>query len=379
MPLQILHGDLTQFACDAIVNPANKTLRSSGGGLDAAIRRAAGPDMEKACRALHGCRTGKAKLTDGFALPCRYVIHTVGPVFIDGRHREAAQLAACYRSCMQLAAEKGCKSIAFPLISAGANGYPKAAAMLTAVETLQALPETAQMEVFLLLGSGESPQTEAERRRQVLRHRLAELEREKEAQARQSFTQALPPLTQCPPPAAAAMPSAAFEPELQADMSEADSARPFAYGDAAPPAAGKRRAPKMKLQKETLSANAPASLDEALRHLDAGFAETLLQLIDARGMTDAECYKKAGIDRKLFSKIRSDPGYRPSKPTVLAFAFALELTEEETADLLRRAGYALSSSSVFDVIVTFYLRQGVYDLFEINETLFSFDQKLIGA
>lgn len=140
-----------------------------------------------------------------------------------------------------------------------------------------------------------------------------------------------------------------------------DYAEPKGYGAAQPQSA------------------AYSDLHSRLDSLDESFQEALLRLIDERGIKDSECYKRAGIDRKLFSKIRSNPQYKPSKPTVIAFAFALELTLDQTADLLRKAGYALSHSSKFDVIVEYFIVSGVYDLRQLNEALYEFDQPLISG
>ena len=126
-------------------------------------------------------------------------------------------------------------------------------------------------------------------------------------------------------------------------------------------------------------AAAPANLDELLAKTDAGFTETLLKLIDESGKKDSEIYKKANISKQHFSKIRSNPAYRPTKATALAFAIALELNLEQTNDLIGRAGYALSNSSRFDVIIKYFIREKNYNMFDINMTLFKYDEMTLGV
>ena len=345
MPLQIIRGDITRLSCDAIVNAANETLLG-GGGVDGAIHRAAGPELLEACRPLGGCKTGEAKLTPGFRLPCRYVIHTVGPVWNGGGNGEKALLESCYRNSLALAVQHGCESVAFPLISSGVYGYPKAEAIRVAVDTIDAFLAEHELLVYLVIFGASDFQ---------------------------------------------------LDPELQADLdacldmgdtsvcesvcAEFDFALPVERKARRPRPQAKACMPAPKDEEDTVLGSfvEDPGLVEHLRRQDESFSQALLRKIDEKGMTDVECYKKANIDRKLFSKIRSDVHYRPKKPTALAFAIALELPIEETRELLKKAGFALSRSSTFDLIVEYFIAKGNYRIHEINEALFAYDQCLLGG
>ena len=349
MPFQIVRNDITRMRVDAIVNAANRTLLG-GGGVDGAIHRAAGPELLEACRKLGGCEPGEAKITRGYRLPCRWVIHTVGPVWQGGTCGEAELLARCCRASLALALQKKCASVAFPLISSGAFGYPKEQALEIVTREIGAFLEEHEMEVYLVVFDRESFC--------LSRARMSDIR----AYIDENYVLAHPDMRRRGQETAEAMP---------AQMMLADLAAPQASNAPSPAAQKKRR--------KAAETGALPSLAERLSHLDESFSEMLLRKIDERGMTDAQCYKRANIDRKLFSKIRSSKLYRPSKPTALAFAVALELSLSETEELLRKAGYALSHSSRFDVIVEYFIVNGIYDVYQINEALFSFDQSLLGS
>ena len=330
MPLIIVRNDITKMPVDAIVNAAKESLLG-GGGVDGCIHRAAGPELLQECRTLGDCRTGEAKITGAYRLPCRYIIHTVGPVWNGGKYGEREQLASCYRTSLALAKEHGCETVAFPLISSGIFGYPKDQALRVAVDTISEFLAENDMTVYLVIFSRAAYQ---------------------------------------------------IGNKLFADIAAYIDDH---YVDAHTDSRRERLRRMSVLEGRALSAGAAAApmvadnLDDLLAHLDAGFSETLLKLIDHSGKKDSEIYKKANVDRKLFSKIRNNPDYKPSKATAIAFAIALELNLDETRDLVARAGYALSASSKFDVIIEYFIRQKKYDIFEINEALFAFDQSLLGA
>lgn len=342
MPLEIIRNDITRMRVDAIVNAANASLMG-GGGVDGAIHRAAGPGLLEECRALGGCRTGEAKATGGHRLPCKYVIHTVGPVWHGGGADEEALLARCYQSALTLAHARGCESVAFPLISAGAYGFPRELALQIAVETARAFLEKHDMRVILVLYDAQSFRLCGGLYENVAQyiddyyvhtHTDAARERRRAAHVRHAAVDSCP------------------------------AAPPFFE-------------PCESMPQEP--SGIPHALREALGSLDETFSQMLLRKIDERGMKDSACYKKANLDRKLFSKIRSDVHYKPSKRTALALAVALELPLHETQELLHKAGLALSHSSKFDVIIEYCIQNGIYDIYTINRILFDFDQALLGA
>ena len=348
MPLTIIRDDITKVKADAIVNAANPSLLG-GGGVDGAIHAAAGPKLLEACRKLHGCEPGNAKITKGYNLPAKYVIHTVGPIWRGGNHLEHHTLANCYQNCLELAKKHHCDSIAFPLISAGAYGFPKEQALDVAVHVISHFLAVNDMQVILVVYDRNSFVVSQGLIKDIISylddcyvdaHILEE--------STVLYTQALAPQEDC-------------------ECRSASSS--FSY----PTAPKSQSRPSSK---STLKAN---DLDELLNQIDESFSEMLLRKIDEKGIKDSECYKKANIDRKLFSKIRSDKNYRPSKTTAIAFAIALEFDLKESKEMLQKAGYALSHSNKFDIIIEYFIQHRIYDIYQINEALFAFDQSLLGV
>lgn len=331
MPLQIVRNDITKMRVDAIVNAANETLLG-GSGVDGAIHQASGPELLAECRTLHGCKTGQAKITKGYRLPAKFVIHTVGPVWEGGSYGERELLVSAYRSSLELALEHRCETVAFPLISSGVFGYPKDQALKVAVDTIGDFLLQHDMTVYLVIFDKAAYTIGGKLFSDIAAYiddRYAEEHTDSdEEQLRRRFRV----LASAPMPEAEAAPAAA-----------------------------------------------PSSLNEALEMLDESFSQMLLRKIDEAGLTDAECYKRANVDRRLFSKIRSDIHYKPSKPTAMAFAVALELPLEEAREMLQKAGFAFSHASKFDIIVEYFIAHRNYNIFEINEALFAFDQSLLGG
>lgn len=332
MPLQIIRADITMLEVDAIVNAANESLLG-GGGVDGAIHRAAGPGLLEECRLLGGCKTGDAKITKGYDLPAKFVIHAVGPVWHGGDKGEVSLLASCYRKSLALAVENGLESIAFPLISSGAYAYPKDQALLVAQSVIREFLMDSDMMIYIVV---------FDKKAFVLSESI--------------FSSV----------------------ETYIDDNYV-SQHELLYGrDRVYTEQFDRMVENISTMKYRGRGNI-RRLEDVIGELDTTFSESLMRLIDQKGMTDVETYKKANLDRKLFSKIRNDKFYRPKKATVIAFAIALELSLDETKDLLLKAGYGLSRSSRFDLIIEYYINNGVYDVFEINNALFEFEETLLGV
>lgn len=344
MPFEIIRNDITKMTVDIIVNAANTGLKM-GGGVCGAIFAAAGADkLQAECDQIGGCAVGEAVITDGYQLPAKSIIHTVGPVWQGGSADEARLLHRAYTRSLELALKHHCKSIAFPLISSGIYGYPKDQALKIAVAAISEFLLEHELLVYLVVFDKKafvfSEKLFNDIEKYIDDHYVDEhlvYERNMEV-----------------------------EPEL----SQYNRVR--------------MTAPQEKLAEHQPFIPAPSvtvkrSLADVLGQLDESFSEMLLRLIDEKGMTDVETYKKANIDRKLFSKIRSKKDYNPSKATAIAFAIALELNLDETHDLLGRAGYTLSHSHEFDLIIEYFISAENYNIYEINEALFAFDQALLGA
>lgn len=369
MPFRIVRGDIINIEADAIVNTANPGP-VAGKGTDADIYRAAGRfRLLRARKKIGVIAEGEAALTPAFKLNAKYIIHTVGPVWKGGRAGELQKLADCYRESLRLAKVHRCRSIAFPLISSGNNGFPKCAALDTALDVFRDFLEYNDMDITLviydsesfglsekLLGNVESYIDD----NYIYRKRLSESSIPAE-------TYHSGPEIKIP----------GMRPDRKSNVS--GLFREDAFTDEV--CSAHLESPALSggvLQNNKKDIKKRKKLKNILDQVGEDFRGMLFRLIDERGLTDTEVYKKANIDRKLFSKIRCNKDYIPKKQTVLALVFALELNFDETVDLISRAGIAFSPGSKFDVILEFCIENGIYDLFEVNSLLFEYGQPQLG-
>lgn len=346
MPLQIIRQDITKMRVDAIVNTTNEEMVGYS-GVDLAVHAGAGPLLDAECAKLAPLGLGTAKITRGYNLDAKYIIHTSGPVWQGGLVGESIILKSCYIESLQLAVANGCSSVAFPLISSGTYGYPKDQVLKFAIRVITEFLFDHELMVYLCVFDRTSYEFSkklfSEIREVIDDDYVEDYEDEEFAGV------------------------GAFEATIVAEK----MCREECMDDA----------PKMTVPcKAVTSRVAGKSLYEYMQAMDKSFAYKLFDWIDERGMTDVECYKKANVDKKTFSKIKCNPQtYKPSKQTAVAFAIALKLNLDETQDLLASAGLTLSRSFAFDRIIRYFIQKGVYDIFEINEALFEFDQVLLGC
>lgn len=331
MSLEIVRNDITKMKVDAIVNAANSSLKM-GGGVCGAIFYAAGEkELQAECDEIGSCNVSDAVITGGYHLFAKHIIHAVGPIWQGGKHNEAKLLHDCYWNALNLAKKYELESIAFPLISSGIYGYPKDQAIQIAINAISEFLMEHEMKVYLVV---------FDRKAFVLSEKLfSTIEKYIDDHYVEEHTRR----------------------DSNREIESYEYRQIHEMASAPMPMMKKR------------------SLADVLGHLDESFSEMLLRLIDEKGMTDVETYKRANIDRKLFSKIRSTKGYNPSKATAIAFAIALKLNLDETKDLLGKAGYTLSQSNKFDVIIQYFIEEGNYDIHEMNEVLFAFEQVLLGC
>jgi O-acetyl-ADP-ribose deacetylase (regulator of RNase III) len=351
MSFWVIREDITKLKVDAIVNAANTDLKWGGGVCGAIFSAAGGAKLQAACDKLAPIKTGEAVITPGFNLPAKYIIHAAGPVYHDGKHGEEKLLRDTYTNALKRAVENGCDSVAFPLISSGIYGYPKAEALAVATSAIREFTADHDMNVTLVVFDKSAFE--------VSRELLGDVDSYIDEHYIDRHTPKRRDLLDVE--------------ELSLLDNGSVQFNKCITGNYAPQA--KRLAP----QAEQPIPQAAVPLKDIIGDLDEPFSDTLLRLIDTKGKTDVEVYKRANLDRKLFSKIRTGKGYTPSKKTALALAIALELTLDETDDLLERAGYALSHAVKFDVIIEYFIVNGKYDIFEINEVLFEYDLPVLGG
>ena len=345
MPFEIVRNDITNMCVDAIVNSANPRP-VIGLGTDSRIHDKAGPELLAARRKIGPIAMGQAAITPAYRLHAKYVIHTVGPVWDGGSYGEEELLRSCYDNCLKLALEHDCRSVAFPLIATNNYGFPREKALQIAVSAFSAFLPEHEMMIYLVVFDRSAYKLSGK-----LVSSIASYIDDHYVDLWEASVYG------------------AEKPSIQQNVRrrrDLDLFRKSAVCEEAVPCAPS-------------PASAAASLPDFLRQADAGFTETLLKLIDKSGRKDSYVYKRANLSKQHFSKIRNNPDYKPTKQTAIALALALELDLEQTKDLIGRAGYALSNSSKFDLIIRYFIEQKNYNVVEINMALYEFDQSLLGG
>lgn len=361
MPFKIVRNDITKIKADIIVNTANpKPIYASG--TDSAIYHAAGEiELLEERKKIGTIAPGNIAVTPAFKLNARYIIHTVGPVWIDGHHNEEHTLFDCYDNSLNKAFELGCESVAFPLISTGVYGFPKDRALQIAISVISRFLMQHDMQIYLVVFDRKAFELSGKLfqgvdefidENYVRQKKQSEYSR-RYGEERNAFNRRFRDI-----PADEVYGYVEEEERLTGRNSQIDTLEDMDIP-----------APSMVIGN---------GLDDVIEHVGETFQQRLLRLIDERGLTDTSVYKKANIDRKLFSKIRCNEEYKPRKKTAVALAIALELNIDDMKDLLARAEIALSPSNKFDLIIEYFVSQNEYDVYKINMALFKHNQPILG-
>ncbi|MBQ9210119.1 MAG: macro domain-containing protein [Clostridia bacterium] len=355
MPFQIIRNDITKVKADVIVNTANPKP-VIGSGTDSAVYHAAGESLLLTERQKIGdIMPGDAVATLAFHLPAKHIIHTVGPVWVDGNHREREILRFCYAKSLSLANDLSAESIAFPLIATGAYGFPKDEALSIALSEIGKFLLTHEMKVILVVFD----QTAFELSQDLVGGIEAYIDDHGVLQAKEAEYSEDEYLGRSK--------MLRRKKELERIQEDSEEYLPDALYMSEP-----------KMSVPPLPIMDGKSLDEVLEDAGESFQQRLFELIDESGMDDISVYKKANIDRKVFSRIRCKEDYKPKKKTAVAFAIALQLDLPTMLDLLSRAEIAFSPSNKFDLIITYFVTNGIYDIYEINAALFKYGQPILG-
>ena len=399
MPFQIVRNDITKMQVDAIVNTANPSP-GYGSGVDTAVYEAAGETELLAKRQEIGAvAPGTSFITDGYRLPAKYIIHTVGTSWHGGGEGEEDVIRDCYRSVFRLAAENDIESLAIPLLASGSYGFPKGIALRIALSEIESFMSDSEMELYLVVFDDKSFSLSSELYGDIESYISENYVEEKSLEEYEGFhrssVEAPAPKPQKPARkfmrgfAGASVPdflsgsakmagAGSFrKAEEEEDLSEAE-AYSCAFSDEDASEEEIDAAPVYAATAPIMGVKVDRSLDDVINNLDKTFMELVFSFADEKGMTDVEVQKKANLDRKAFSKLKCGTTKNPSKSTALALAIALELSLDDTKDLLSRAGLALSPCSKQDVIVQYFIEREAYDIFEINIVLYEHGEPPLG-
>ena len=333
MPFEIVRNDIANMQVDAIVNAASRYPRVNP-GVDMAIHKKAGPALLQAREQIGYIEPGSAAITPAFGLDARYVIHAATPTWEGGEKEEERLLKQAYEQCLQLAMQHQCESVAFPLLAAGNHGFPPGKALHIAISAFSDFLMNNEMQIYLVVFSKESVLASEK----LVRHIASYID--------EHYVED-------------------YKREYSKDVLQASRRRRIV-----PQAVCKEIAAPMACEFD---------LGAFLQKKDAGFMETLLEMIAKRGKKNSEVYKKANVSKQNFSKLINNPNATVTKTVAVAFALALELDLAQTKDLIGRAGYTLTNSSVFDLIIQYHIEQKIYNIIAINVVLYEFDQALLGS